>query len=752
MAKLFKVLVVFFLFLGIVIGGALYFISKEIEPNKLKVLIKQTVEKNLPKTELQIGDLSYSLGSKIQFSITDLSLSNRATKNRLANLSRVKIKVPLWAILTKGGTIELDADNPKIYVRKEGETLNWMEILPKSGSEKKAQTSRKIEIPKFVEQSKLSLKVKKIELFTDLDGKKSHIQIKKLSLKNINLKDSTAYRVEASINHQLENSKSIKADINIIGETQIKDLLDGKIKTSGRVEVKKAESELLPMSIPSMIGKYKLDGTEESLNLNFDLSLERLMSASLSAVIQKEVLTLENLEANVNLKEAFKRLKLDLGELPKYLSLKQSVLKLNGKAKYEVASGRIEPSFQYKVEKPIGFSLEGVDSKTSLNGSIESGLVSLFSQTKVFGGTVSTSLRLPVDINNPPKGLESLPRLDVNLDLQGFNVGRKLIQQTLYSDTKPELKESVDDDQPASPIFIPNTVLAINGSNISVGGQAFSLNGTVTTGLGKVSSEKILFLLGKGKLLTKFNAQIETSKNVKSRFELYFKDIEVGAFNAFFPPMINDLKGNFLGEVKGSVVLKDKLSFNINTNVRGINGQLRNFNLGKIVTPMLADIKLLKGKLPKSYKVSDGFKSLVVKANARENSINLNKFALVGNASKVKISSSGTLFLERKNSSLNGGLYVQEIAGEVKKYMGKSSLPYRVRGVGISGLRPDINYTTSQLEKRLRRNVKKQVSKRVIQEKKKMTKKFKKEVKKQQKKLQKNIKNEIKNKLKGIKF
>ena len=111
--KIISSLLVFFL---VVIGGLFYYASTKLRPEEIKKLAIEQTKKVFPRSEVSLGNVQIGWG--LNFNINLEKLSVKTTKNNqqfdMMSVDQLLVKIPLWAILTGAGVIEVRLDAPLV--------------------------------------------------------------------------------------------------------------------------------------------------------------------------------------------------------------------------------------------------------------------------------------------------------------------------------------------------------------------------------------------------------------------------------------------------------------------------------------------------------------------------------------------------------------------------------------------------------------------------------------------------------------
>jgi hypothetical protein len=701
MSKKLKFFLSFLTFLLVFIGTTLFFISTKINPTLIKEKIIETVQKSLPGSILEIQELDYTISSAIKFSLKNIMLSEEKSKKQLLNLSDVSVKIPILAIITSGGTVDIQATNPTVFLSKNKKTFNWKKILPKvKGGAKKfgRKHKTKLEIPKFLSKSKINITVKKLLLKVNIDKKiKSEIKVSKVKIKNIKLKGSTAFEISSAINLNLDEKTELNSMVKVIGTIKLMKFFEkGHIESSLAIDVSKTSISSVPHKIPNIRGTLKLSGELKKIKIENTFSFENLASWKSDILLEERNILISEIETVFTPGNLKGYLGDNLLDQIKSFSFGTSKLVLNGSVLLKQKPLRIIPDLDFKSSESILMDLADFGTtSTGFNGTLRGQEFNLSTNSTLFGGNILSSVKTKIDLNKPIIGVSSLKPIDMTVTISDFKVNKYKVQGALYNNSKnTEESGVIQDTNMPIPIELPHINLNVTGNRIMVANETLSFSADLHLKKNFVKSDNLIFRFGRGKSSITLNSTILSTDEFKANFTTLLKNFDVTGFNAFFPPYIKDIKGKFNGKLSGELNSTGKLiNYNGKINITGKNGELKNLNFARAIGPILGDIQILKGKIPDSYNYSDGFDSLSAKMSFSNKEIKIKKFKLVGNKKTSEVISRGTISLVDNKSWVSGQLYVKEFG--LQKLTGKKYLLFLLSGVGF-GLQPDLKYLTDK--------------------------------------------------------
>lgn len=755
MSKSIKILVSIIFTLLVLVGATLYFVSSKINPELIRGLAKENIEKNFPNTEVKIGEVDYQIGSNVSLLIKNIDFYLKSDKTKLLKLESLDVDIPLLAILTSGGAIEIKTSSPQIYVKQRENYLNWKVALlqktkniKKSDSTKETSSSTKFEVPSFIEKSKLNFRMKNLNVIYDQGVKQvSNIEISKLKIINLNFKKSTAYELALKVDYNFEENKEFKTNVQLVGEIKLKELLESNIlKLSSQVKINSTSISDLDLKLPNVKGDIVLDGKVEDLKAKINFDVDNLVSLSTDVAISRSQIKLSNINTRMFMGEIAKLLKNQIGPLMNDIDVSQTEVFLSGSINYDLSEGKIKPELSFESKKNMSINLvKDMPILTKFSGKITEREITAQILNEILDGSITAKVSSKVDINSLPDEISKIPLVYTELSLSGLVISRKFIQETLYAKSKkaekksnPQNGEFATEKVQATKILLPKAFLKITGENIKIDSEVISLDSGIDIGGTKVSSDNTSLVYGRGNITLDFETNIFNSQDIRNNLNISFNNVLVDAFNAFFPPYLSDLKGEFRGSVKGSINLQETLKYKLNASATGKNGEMKNLNVMKFLKPTLEGIPMLKGKIPKKYNVSDKFETLQFSLIATESDNKILKLLLVGNNKDSKLDAKGNVSMIDKNSTIIGDIYVKELSNDIEQLTAQSNIPFKLSGEGF-GLLPNITYTTDKLATLVARQATKKAKKDID-----------KKIKKKGDDLKKKLEEELKKKLKGF--
>ena len=758
MSKGLKIIFAIFGFVVILIAGGLYYVSTKINPEEIRKIAISEIGKAMPGTDVKISSVDYSLGTSVKFFVKDFDLKLKKGKNNLFNVKNVEVNIPVLSILTGGGTIDVKILKPNMYYQQISlEKNNWALALPEkkegSGVSQKIDqvdttpsSETKIELPKFVEQSKINIKVEDIHLlYMPFDKPKSDIHLSKINLKNLNLKSTTAFEIASKINFALEKQKNFKTNLQIIGEVDLGKFLEDKMLESSVVmNITDTSLSGLAFNIPDVETRAKVQINPDGvLSSKVDLKIINLANAETNIILNNNKLELKGLNLQTKLADIKNILPKDLAESLKIIDFGNSSLSIAGSMKMNLNDSVIKPDLKIDIKDPLTVNPNrDLSVQTTLQGTLKDKDVSLSLVNNLFSGSVTLKVKTLFDPLNIPADLTQFNPIQVNLLATNLRLSKDYLQNTIYanetkSNTSTEsTTTSGVDTVAATKIMLPPVNIDIEGKNIFIENQETNIEAKIKVNKDEIRSDRFSLNYGKGVLLLPFKVKIQDSQNILTNFEMTMKSISFESLVPLLPPIVSGVSGNFNGVAKGNVnLLKSGVKYNLNIDVNATNGELKDFNVKKIATTMFDGIK---DKYPAKYeKLTNRFEKLEVLAKVDEKENRVQKFLFIGENKSIQMSLAGTVFMSNQISKLVGSISESTSSALLKSETGLSAIPIRITGSGVAIYNVDLGYSLKKLSEgaakialtKTKMKVNKQVNKKLDKAKKKLEEEAKKKLK-----------------------
>lgn len=748
------------------IGVAFYIVSTKIDPKLIKEKAVEAIEENLRDVKASIGDVSYDLGFTVRLNLKELQIASRTTGERLLSVQNARVELPIFAILTNGGTVDIKVESPElIYKELEGGDSNWKRALPeardqisKEGSKKEESEQEKkgeVELPSFVENSRVDLSVTKLNLqHVPLDAKPTNIMLNKILLKNLNLKKTTAFEVISNANYGVDQNKTISGKFQLVGEVSLNNLLKtGALDTNMLLNIEDIKLSWLDMNIPAFknVIKFRMkDNGKIEANLRTSAGSALNLEADVKIDEKFEQVVVSRWQSSLSLPSLPGILGPQMGKGLSNIDFNKSRFLAEGTAALDLKNNKAKPDLSFSLDRPVNVSVAGQPVAVSFKGGYKGENVSLNVKNELMSGVATLDASTVINPLMLPEKIENYAPINAQLLITNLKLEKPFIQKLIYGGEAKKSGQAGESSQgqasgtqsPAEPIAFPPFNLTMEGKHITINRKELNMAGKVSGKSNLVNIPSIKLDYGAGIANINAKANLKTTENIASSFNISLTGMEMEGLNAFLPPLISEIKGRYDGTVSGQIKKEKELAYDVKTVLKATDGELKNLNLSSFLMPLIDSVSFLKGKVDEEkLQISDKFEALALNARATETVVSLNTFNFVGNNKSVILDAEGKISMkETGNSKVTAELVISEIAEQIKQYSGASDLPILLEGKGF-GMLPNAKYTTDKLTGR--------VAKIELN---KQKKKLDTQIKKEKKKLEKELEKKAKDLLKGFKL
>jgi hypothetical protein len=769
MGKLIKVLTSLFILISIVVGGAIFYVTTKIKPEDIKKIAIDATEKALPGTDVKIKSVDYSIGTSFTFQLDSLEiklkdkLARKRYKNDFFVVKKVEVKVPLWALITNGGTISVNVQAPEVAYNELGavqsnislamgpkKTVAKVDVKAGESTDNTKSSGGKIKLPAFVENSKINIKLTdvlvKYSLHKSISGQ---TKISRILLKNINLKTPSAFEIASNIKVNLDKTNKFSTSLLVIGDLDLKAILDkGEVNTNVHISLSKIKMTSLPIKIPDVKTVVKVNLNKNgNVTADVKVNIGSISGINLTAKMTKESMSIQKLKITTNLENAVKLMP-ELRKSLKDINLNDSEFVVAGDVEIFSKTNKMKNNITFGLTKAISMKLiDGLSTSNTVKGYFRGKDVNLAIKTAIAGGEIATTLKTRLDPLKQSFEPAKLSPILVSIVGGNMKFTKQFIKKTLYKSKKGKpapvvITKNVEGKNTAvkaTKIILPVTKTTFDLRQIYVDKSEAKFTGNIHTKGNKAYSKDLKFSYDKGKGGITFNTTLVTSAIIKNKFTFFMKGLDFSSFNAFLPEveMIKGLEGFFNGKVKGRVGLApNKLTYNVNVDVAATDAKVHGLaSLKQTIEPHLAKVKLQSNDIH----IPDNFDSIKYKGVLSEKDIKIIYSEFRGPKHTLDfINIKGNVSMVNKPSKIDWVIKLKNPTKvkKFKKKFGTDSIAFRLKGKGFA-LGLDNKHFTRQLGKMAKSAVKAKVKSEV---KKQVEKKLKKKVKKKFKKLFKKFK------------
>lgn len=703
----------------VLISGVVYYASTKLNPEEIRKIAIEQTGKVFPNatTSLESVQIGWGLNFKVELQKFALTTKNpEGSPVEMMSVDELVVKIPLWAILTNGGVIEIQMEKPLMNYAEFPVGNNWTYAMgDKKEEEQKAKTPEEQAAAQekaigIFGKSKINVKLSDVAVKYSLrDNSNGKIGVSRFLVKGLNFETSTAFEIASDAKFVMADQSVVSFSTIAIGEINIADLVkNGSVSSLVLIKVNNIAKTGLEWKFPEVTTNLNLllkkDG-EISGNVQTTFETQNKVSANFKMTKQIEI-------SDINVDIILKDIGLIMG-LDRAIDLSKAKLSARGGVIYS-EDKKIDADLSFSIAPGIGYSKDGIVATTAVEGSFKKKDIAVRVKTDVLNGVVETILNGEYDPNEK-FDIKALKPFDIKVTANRLKVPEKLIQAKLWSKKDPaEIAKEEAEAQKAqqqaakegkpTPGLPPATV-NLAWSNISVGGEDFSGKGKIVVSSQAIAIDNMTFKFSKGtgKLTQTMKLKASASESV---FDLGITDLNLSSFKPFLPPFIENFSGTFSGKVNGSAIIykaQKAPSFDVNVAVDAKNGEIKKLNISDYLTPILANIPLVKDQVgDKQVKIDGNFETMTMKGRFTPDAYTISSFNFIGINKKAEVNGSGAIYPapgSSKTSSFDVYLTENGKIGEVlQKNLGSKVLPVRVSGPGFA-MKPEIQFTVSRVAK-----------------------------------------------------
>lgn len=741
MSKKIKILGALAMALLIVVCGVVYYASTKLNPEDIRKMAIEQTQKVFPKANVALESVEIGWGFNFKIELHKLALTtNDPDGNRVEMMAvdELLVKVPLWAILTNGGVIEIKLDKPLMNYKEFHVGNNWTYAMGEKKEEAQEEKKSEEEMRKSQEsainlfgKSKINVKLSDVAVKYALrDGSNGQIVVSRFLVKGLNFESSTAFEVASDAKFNMADKSTVSFSTIAIGEINIADLVkNGSVTSLIIVKLNNIAKSGLEWKFP-----------EVTTNINLLLKKDGELSGSLLTSFESQNKISANFKmtkaieiSDINVDIILKDIGLIMG-LDRAIDLSKAKLTAKGQVLY-TEDKKIDADLSFGIAPGIGYSHEGLVATTTVSGEFKKKDIAVRVKTDVLSGTVNTVVNGEFDPNEK-FDMKALKPFDIKVTAIGMKIPEKLIQAKLWAKKdaaeiakaqeaeKAKMEAEAKGDQVAADKAagtLPPSSTLLQWSNINVGGEDFSGRGKIVTSAQAIAIDNMTFKFSKGTGKLTQTTRLGTKSN-DSVFNMEIASLNLSSFKAFLPPFIENFAGVFSGKVNGSAsmykVAVKPPRFDVNVALDAKNGEIKKLDVGEFVNPLLANIPVVKDQVKdKPLNVNGNFETLTMKGRFANEEYAISSFNFLGINKKVEITGNGTIYPlpGSKNSTMDVNFTEQEgkIADVLSKNIGTKTIPMRLVGPGF-GLKPDYQYTVSRVAKSAVKTKGEEVLKKVI--------------------------------------
>jgi hypothetical protein len=506
-----KIVVFIFSFILVGLAGLYFYAQSVIEPEEIKKTITHKLEKALPGASVSLGELKVSYGPSILLSIEgmDILLKKQVMKKRdLLQIKKAYIRLPLVSILTGGGNLEVNLEEPELFLhRKKNEKGNWKEAFNKDFEDKKAisknkplSNSQNIILPAFLINSTIAFRLRDLKVYYDIDDKVGVWRASKFLIKNLGLNSNAAFEVQSNFKRVAEEKEKFSFDLTLIGSLEFsKYLKTGELNVNSNIRIKELSLDEGKRKLPLVRGDAFLSLAKDgSLKGNLKTFFkESSLSSSFEVTDTKQDLRIESAIIRSNDIS-------DFGTNASWgpLSLINSSVELKGRI--DLSAGQVVPYLTFKVDN-LQLTKEGIKLGLSGIGKFEGDKITADLTSSSLGGNLEVNTEVNFKLNSSESFERRLTFYRVNGVAKEITINNEILSYLRKEEQKIAPGQVVE----KTPNFLmPKGIVTITLEEANLGKLKVSGGGTLKTVEDQIEVKNGALLLGDGKLAFDGSARV----------------------------------------------------------------------------------------------------------------------------------------------------------------------------------------------------------------------------------------------------
>lgn len=692
------------LFVSVSVGIGLY-AKKKLNPEFLKTELVLSLNKLYPNLKIELGDLKVGLGINSHIKISKIKLTSKVLEHEFSYLGAfefIDIKIPVFNILTGGGTIVLEVKKPDIEFRAIENGNNWSKTLDAPLEKVEVKNEEKSKLPSFLANSQINAHMENLQLqHLDLTGKVNKYKFNNISLKDIGVKRPMAIKLNSEI--EFRSNQLIKFSIDSIGEFSLKSFLEDQIvrtKIISKVSKLSLDEKLINID-EANISTNLLFRNDKTGRVTFEVKAGNLLETKGEYLILKEEgsLKIENFTTSLTELNNIYPFKTD------QLGLNDASVSLLGEVKVD-KKGDLKPFLKAKLLKSIFYTMD------DLKIEIERGLFVLTENKIDFTSSFSTlkgrgELKITNEINlNKKIDLSALDPFLASLDLNGFIIEESFLKKMM----KPKNEEAKVDKGEVSKIL--PFILDLKMKNIVLLKEVLSGKGEISAVRDKVAVKNLDLKFAGGEIAINTTTEL-LKKSSTHKFSIDLEKVDLAKFRVLAPKEMPFATGILNGSIAGNAKsTKKKMTYSFFLKGDARDGEVVNYDFSEVVNQQLERVNQLpyfdKKPLTK-IKIPQDYEKITYDLHIKDDQTKIKKVHLIGIKKKIELKSEG-LLVEKGSSEVYVNFFdSKKNYLKFLKEVDMNSFPTRMAGTGYE-LKPDYNYTTKiflkSAEKKLKKKAK----------------------------------------------
>lgn len=708
MSKLKVLLIIGITLVFVSMTGTLILIKNRFHPSVVRTWIIQAMYEALPGAEVTINDIQLNFGLNIYIRLADVSLRTKEKSAELFNVHSCVIKLPLWALLTGQGVVEVLVEKPSAYYLGHGEANNWVfamhsTITPhiedssnsavtliKKREERSGHSTQFKFISKILRRLVVNVKMGDLHIIYNFpENQSGKLHIEKFIIKGLNLESQTAFELASNVTLGLGKQIKTQFELLAIGQFNFSDILfNSVIKTKALVHLKNFITPPETMVIPEI--KSEIDLT---IDKNNNLHGPIILNFGGSAISANMKGTIEN--------PAFESLTIDLllddistAMVTKYdkLSFGSSRIHIDGMLK--IREEKIFPELKFGLSSPILYKNESLKASISLAGILRDGKYDISSIVDIFGGNINANLKGTLDVNDLPDKLEKLPPFTFTMTANKLQIAKETIRSLIYqdmdeshNDTSPNRPQTIHGQKQQGPLRFPPGEISVVMNEIMTGVTPLSAEAHVRIKPNSFDvTRTVLKYAGKDAGILKFssNVRLGANQNISGSVTTNFQTFNVQGLYPFLPKFTEGITGLFTGKIHTKFSFGDKREYEIGHDIAAKNGEVRGINFKEKIISILEKWRETRGKEADKFSVIDDFDqhfdSFELQGRLTDSGYQVKKLDFSGGPKRISVKSMGKVY--QQDIAKDGELLLLLSDIKLKRYFGTTALPMRFYGKG----------------------------------------------------------------------
>lgn len=662
--------IVLFLFFSFFVVFFIFSVVNFLDKDRIELYVDDFVTQKFQDTDFSYENVSVRIGTRAEVRISDLIMETAGQK--IIKVNQLRLMIPYYSMIGGDGQLnvilnDVDLNSHLLYGHLKLEEL--FEIGKNQSQD-------------ILSQSRINLRMNNLNLL--LPDQNEFLYIEKFLLKNLSTHFKTAFEINSPFTVMFSPFRKLRVQSLIVGEFSLEKLLEDQVFESNfftrvnHLSTKRNDgSMIIEQSNKSFSGRGSLNlkGTH---GMSGSLSLSSGGDGDFSVDYNRDgkKFRLESLNFDFPLLMINE---LGLGELDS--SLLRGV-KINVRGDLTLNENlSITPNLIFNLNRPISYQLSDVSLSNQIRGRLEGDTIEANINSDLLGGRALYTVKAEHSFKINNFHYEKLDNVYIAVEIDEIDIDRSRLRgHTLYDAFKQIFDLMDRQSLPLSRIDLITKGLRYKDIPLSLTGsyevhedtRRLNVEGEYNRGLLKA------FLARDG---SDFDITMSTNS------------FDVDSMKIFFPLDWDDFYGILTSEIE--------LSWKDGSLERSLEGFL--------------NVEKKNGSFPERYHLSadkfDHIKNLVsldtpiallnefelLKINATVSESNLKLIGVDYRDKAVKVSGSGNLSLDNKESevflSISSDSFLKGLESDDESFV---QIPLRLEGVGFH-LKPDILYTIRKM-------------------------------------------------------